>query len=121
MNKLTKSWKKHVWEPLKEWFRSLFSGGGAPSWKACSKASRKYYSGKVGVHATSGKYSFAAAAADIVFAQCAPGKSAAQIKGEVSRAKGTGKPVNFFELSRHEARDLAKAALDSGAFGVGNW
>lgn len=82
---------------------------------------RKYYKGKVGVHATSGKYSFGASAADIVFAQTEPGKSASQIKAEVAKAKATGKPVNFFELSRHEDRELAQAALDAGAFGVGNW
>ena len=82
---------------------------------------RRFYDGKVGVHATSGKYSFGASIADIVFAQTEPGKSASQIKAEVAKAKATGKPVNFFELSRHEDRELAQAALDAGAFGVGNW
>lgn len=81
---------------------------------------RKYYSGKVGVHHTSGKTSYAGLA-DILFYQVDPGKSAAQIASETRKALATGKPVNFFELSRHEDRELAQAALDAGAFGVGNW
>ncbi len=81
---------------------------------------RKYYSGKVGVHHTSGKTTYAPLA-DILFYQTNPGKSASQIASETKKALGCGKPVNFFELSRHEDRQLAQAALDAGAYGVGNW
>ena len=81
---------------------------------------RRHYKGKVGVHMSSGKTSFAPYA-DILFYQTAPGKSAAQIAAETKKALGCGKPVNFFELSRHEDRALAEAALAAGAFGVGNW
>ena len=81
---------------------------------------RKHYRGKVGVHMTSGKTSFAPFA-DILFYQVNPGKSAAQIAAETKKALATGKPVNFFELDRHENRSLSEAALAAGAFGVGNW
>lgn len=81
---------------------------------------RRHYKGKVGVHMTGGKTSYAPLA-DILFYQTSPGKSPAQIAAETKKALAAGKPVNFFELSRHEDRELAKAALDAGAFGVGNW
>ena len=81
---------------------------------------RRHYKGKVGVHMTSGKTSYAPMA-DLMFYQTNPGKSASQIASETKRALGCGKPVNFFELSRHEDRALSQAALDAGAFGVGNW
>lgn len=81
---------------------------------------RKHYKGKVGVHMTSGKTSYAGLA-DILFYQVSPGKSASQISSETKRALACGKPVNFFELDRHENRSLSEAALAAGAFGVGNW
>ena len=81
---------------------------------------RRHYKGKVGVHMTSGKTSYAPHA-DLLFYQTNPGKSPSQIASETKRALGCGKPVNFFELSRHEDRALSQAALDAGAFGVGNW
>lgn len=81
---------------------------------------RKHYKGKVGVHMTSGKTSYAPLA-DILFYQTNPGKSAAQISAETKKALATGKPVNFFELDRHENRALSEAALSAGAYGVGNW
>ena len=81
---------------------------------------RRHYRGKVGVHMTSGKTSYAPLA-DILFYQTNPGKSAGQIASETKKALGCGKPVNFFELSRHEDRALSEAALSAGAFGVGNW
>ena len=82
-------------------------------------AIRRHYRGKVGIHHSHG--TGWADLADILFYQCDPGKTAAQITYETRRALGCGKPVNFFELSRHEDRALAEAALSSGAFGVGNW
>lgn len=81
---------------------------------------RRHYKGKVGVHHTSGRTTYAAMA-DILFYQVDPGKSAQQIAAETKKALATGKPVNFFELSRHEDRALAQAALNAGAYGVGNW
>ena len=81
---------------------------------------RRHYKGKVGVHMTSGKTSYAGLA-DILFYQVSPGKSASQIASETKRALACGKPVNFFELDRHENRSLSEAALAAGAFGVGNW
>lgn len=83
-------------------------------------AIRRHYKGKVGVHMTSGKTSYAGLA-DILFYQVNPGLTAPQIASETRKALATGKPVNFFELSRHEDRALAEAALAAGAFGVGNW
>ena len=81
---------------------------------------RKYYKGKVATHQTSGRCDYAPLA-DLCFYQIAPGKAAAAIRGEAQKALRCGKPVNFFELDRHENRDLAQAALDAGCYGVGNW
>ena len=71
---------------------------------------------------TSGKWDWVQVA-DILFYQTAPGKTAAQIKGETAKvvANCKGKPVCFFELSRTEDRSLCEAALAGGAFSVGNW
>lgn len=81
---------------------------------------RRHYKGKVGVHHGSGKTTYAGMA-DILFYQANPGKSPAQIAAETRKALGCGKPVNFFELDRHENRALSEAALSAGAYGVGNW
>lgn len=84
-------------------------------------ATRQVYGGKVGTHQTSGRADFAGLA-DICFYQVSPGKSASQIEAEARKIVGAvGKPVNFFELSRHEDRPLCEAALKGGAFAVGNW
>lgn len=80
---------------------------------------RRYYKGKVGVHHSHG--TAYAHLADVVFYQTDPGKTPAQVKEAVKKALACGKPVNAFELSRHEDRALAQAALDAGAYGVGNW
>ena len=88
---------------------------------ALVSATRAVYGGKVGTHQTSGRADFAGLA-DICFYQVKPGKSAAQIETEARKIKAAvGKPVNFFELSRHEDRALCEAALKGGAFAVGNW
>lgn len=81
---------------------------------------RRHYKGKVGVHHTSGKAAYAPHA-DILFYQVSPGKSASQIAAETRKALASGRPVNFFELDRHENRPLSEAALAAGAYGVGNW
>lgn len=83
-------------------------------------ALREVYRGKIGVHMTSGRTDFAQFA-DIMFYQVSTGRTARQIEQETLRALSCGKPVNFFELDRHENRELAQAALDAGAFGTGNW
>lgn len=85
-------------------------------------AVRNHYSGKVGIHCTSYKLLYAHLS-DIVFYQVAPGKNAEWIKAEATRVKKAigGKPLNFFELSRHEDRALAEAAFDGGADMVGNY
>lgn len=83
-------------------------------------ATRKVYKGKVGVHHNSRRLDFAHLA-DILFYQIEPGASPAKVAEETRRALATGKPVNFFELSRNPNRPLCEAALGAGAFGVGNW
>ena len=82
---------------------------------------RAVYSGKIGTHGTSEFLSYANLG-DIVFYQVSPGKSAAWITSETERVISvTGKPVNFFELSRHEDRALSEAAFAGKAFAVANW
>lgn len=101
---------------------------GAPQdWQRLKDALRRRYSGRIGTHHKSGRYGYAGLG-DIVFAQCEPPKpkeppeaGAARVKAAVKAALAVGRPVNMFELERHPARELAQAALDAGAFGVGNW
>jgi len=82
---------------------------------------RTVYSGKVGTHGTSEFLSYANLG-DIIFYQVSPGKSASWIQSETERViRVTGKPVNFFELSRHEDRALSEAAFAGKAFAVANW
>jgi hypothetical protein len=82
---------------------------------------RTVYSGKIGTHCNSSVLSYANLG-DIVFYQVDPGKTAGWIKAESERViRVTGKPVNFFELSRHEDRVLSQAAFDGKSFGVANW
>ena len=87
--------------------------------KAVAKATRAVWGGKVGTHHTGGKATFASLG-DILFYQVDPGRSASQIKSDTAAALKHGKPVNFFELDRGPNKSLAQAALDAGAFGVGN-
>lgn len=87
--------------------------------KAVAKATRKVWEGKVGTHHTSGKAMFSSLG-DLLFYQVDPGRTAAQIKTDTAAALRHGKPVNFFELDRGPNKSLAQAALDAGAFGVGN-
>lgn len=88
----------------------------------CVNALRSVYSGKVGIHMTSGKWEWISFG-DILFYQVNPGRSAAQIESDARGvvSKCGGKPVNFFELSRSEDRALSEAALRGGCYGVGNW
>lgn len=93
---------------------------GVPQVQNMVAAIRKYYKGKIGTHHTSGAYTFAGFG-DILFWQCEPGKSVQAIKADTSKALTLGKPVNFFELQRNPNRTLCQAAMDAGAFAVGNW
>lgn len=104
-----------------------YPGVSARKWLAVRDALRDVYAGRVGTHHTSGRYDYAGLG-DIVFAQCEPPKPKEDVSVGISRvelamkaAKAAGKPVNFFELDRHPNRELAQAALDAGAFAVGNW
>lgn len=93
---------------------------GASEASAVVRAIRSVYGGKVGVHHTSGRMTFAGMG-DILFYQTSPGKSAREISDETRRALSCGVPVNFFELARSPDRTLCEAARKAGAFGVGNW
>lgn len=83
-------------------------------------AIRKYYKGRIGTHHTSGSAGFAGFG-DILFYQVEPGKSVQAVKADTKKALAYGKPVNFFELQRNPNRTLCQAAMDAGAFAVGNW
>lgn len=89
--------------------------------KAHIETIRRFYKGKVGIHHSSGWSMIDLA--DILFYQTSTGKTAPQIASETRHAIASccGKPVCFFELSRHEDRALAQAALQAGAYAVGNW
>ena len=80
----------------------------------------KFWKGKLGVHHTNDHADFIGLA-DILFYQVSPGASVAQIKKDTKKALSHGKPVNFFEIERNPSRQKCQAALDSGAFAVGNW
>lgn len=83
-------------------------------------AVRSVFRGKIGTHHNSERVDYAHLG-DVLMYQTSPGKSAAQIATLTRKALATGKPVNFFELERHENRALSQAALDAGAYAVGNW
>ena len=84
------------------------------------KAVKTKYNGKIGVHHTGNKFSFANWG-DILFVQIEPTADQTKIRNTVNSAKKYGKPINFFEFQRFPDRAGSQAALDAGAFGVGNW
>ena len=85
------------------------------------KAVKAKYTGKVGVHQTSGKYNYMPLV-DIAFLQVNPGTSKSVIQSFVQTVKSkTGKPVNMFEMEMQEDRGRSEAAFSAGAFAVGNW
>lgn len=87
---------------------------------ALVEAVRAVYHGKVGVHQTSGRQDYAPLA-DIFFGQVKPETSLAGIAAAVAKFKASGKPVNLFECRRQEDRAACQAAIQAGAFAVGNW
>ena len=84
-------------------------------------ATRAVYSGKIGVHHKPDVIKFIPLAC-ILFYQVRPGTSISKIKNDVaSIKKKTGKPINMFEMERHPDRARCEAAIQAGAFVVGNW
>lgn len=92
----------------------------AEAWIQYRDGIKKFFKNGIGVHHTSGRIDYAGIA-DILFYQTGPGLNRDQVKANAAKALSTRKPVNYFELSRNPARDLCQAALEAGAFGVGNW
>jgi len=76
---------------------------------------------KIGVHHTSGHLDYAELG-DIVCDQLSPGVATpARIRESVNRIRSMGKQAIGFEYDRHPNRERAEAALQAGAFSVGNW
>jgi len=96
-------------------------GGSAAQWKAVRDAVRRVYDGPVGVHHKSGNSFPFASLGEVVLGQLNPGCTAAQVKAQIQAIRAKGKRAVGFEYARGPARDLAQAALDAGAEGVGNW
>lgn len=95
--------------------------GKTADWNRVRAALKAVYRGKVATHHTSGVYPFANLG-EIVCDQLDPkAATPAKIKSSVTALRATGKAVVGFEYERHADRDKAQAALDAGAFGVGNW
>lgn len=85
------------------------------------KILKKYSGLKVGVHQTSNRSDFVKFG-DLAYLQVPPGTAQSKIKSFVQNVKAaTGKPVCMFEMERSEDRNRSKAALEAGAFSVGNW
>ena len=85
------------------------------------KILKKYSGKKVGVHQTSDKYNYMAYG-DLSYLQVSPGKANSYIQNFIGIAKkAIGHPVCMFEMERSEDRGRSQAALDAGAFSVGNW
>lgn len=96
--------------------------GGAFEWTHVQSAVKLYLKGmKIGVHHTSGKYTYASYG-DIVMDQLEPSRATPEtVKASISKIIGMGKKAVGFEYARHPSRELSQAALDAGAIGVGNW
>ena len=89
----------------------------------CCNVLRNHYSGKIGVHTTSGVYSRYFSKADIPFLQINPGSSDSAIEDLIQNAKNANpkKPIYMFEMERHPDNDRCGVAFDAGAYAVGNW
>lgn len=90
-------------------------------WQAVRDAVRKYYDGPIGVHHTSGNEFRFAGLGDIILGQLEEGCTEAQIKTQIKAIRAKGKRAVGFEYSRGADRKRARAALDAGAEGCGNW
>lgn len=96
--------------------------GNAAQWNSVRKAIKNHCPKmKLGVHHTSGKYTFANLG-DVVFDQLDP-KAATKsaITASIKKIRSMGKEAVGFEYARQADRKKAQWALDAGAFGVGNW
>lgn len=96
--------------------------GVAADWLKVQAAVKKYLPKmKIGVHHTSGHYTFASFG-DIVLDQLDPARANRQtISASIGRILAMGKAAVGFEYSRHSDRVLAQIALESGAYACGNW
>ncbi len=90
-------------------------------WTALRDAIREAgWTGPVATHHTSGRHDFADLG-EIVMDQLHHDCSRGDIAASVSRLRRRGYAVCGFEYARHADRAKAQAALDAGAFAVGNW
>lgn len=90
-------------------------------WKSLRDAVKSAgWTGKFGTHHTSGKHTYASLG-EIVCDQLDPNCTASQIKSSVKALRDKGYAVCGFEYSRDPDRSRSLAALDAGAFSVGNW
>lgn len=95
--------------------------GSAAKWKALRDAVKAAgWDGKFATHHTSGK-STHAGLGTIVMDQLDPSCTTSDIKSSVKALRAKGYEVNGFEYSRGPDASKAKAAIEAGAFGVGNW
>ena len=95
--------------------------GSAAKWKALRDAIKKAgWDGPFATHHTSGK-STHAGLGTIVMDQLDPSCTTSDIKSSVKALRAKGYEVNGFEYSRGPDASKAKAAIEAGAFGVGNW
>lgn len=95
--------------------------GSAAKWKSLRDAvAAAGWEGPFATHHTSGKSTYASLGS-IVMDQLDPSCTTADIAKSVKALKGKGYEVNGFEYSRGPDASKAKAALEAGAFGCGNW
>lgn len=95
-------------------------GASLDDWRKVWKSLRKYWSGPVGTHHTSGKYNFISLG-DVVMDQLDEDCSTSQIKNSIRNIIAKGKVAFGFEYARKPNASKAMAALEAGAQGVGNW
>lgn len=96
--------------------------GGDAGWPKVAEALKKVYKGKLATHHTSGNTFKYAGLGDIVMGQLDPNNAnAIAIKNQIAAIKKLGKKPFGFEYERKPNRSKAQAALDAGAYGVGNW
>lgn len=96
--------------------------GSAAEWAGVAAAVHTYCPKmKIATHHTSGKLSFAGLG-EIVCDQLAPKDATPEkIRQSINRIRAMGKAAVGFEYERHPDRTKAQAAIDAGAFSVGNW